>query len=66
MVSVYAFNEEDPKDTGMGNYWEQLGYVPCPFYDRVSWEELIGESLTHDVHHVDHTDHTLHATVATS
>lgn len=46
--------------------WERMGYVPCPFYDRVSWEELIGESLTHDVHHVNHVDHVLHVTAATS
>jgi hypothetical protein len=59
---VYAFNEDkDPKDSGMGNYWEQMGYVPCPYYDRVSWEELMEESLSHDVHHVDHVDHTLHS-----
>jgi hypothetical protein len=65
---VYAFNEEDPKDFDMpaGTYREQMGYVPCPFYDRVSWEELAGEIITHDADHVNHVDHTLHMTTATS
>jgi len=66
---MYVFDDEDDekKDAEvMPDYWEQMGYVPCPFYDRVTWEELAGESLTHDTGHVDHVDHVLHSTAATS
>jgi hypothetical protein len=64
---VYPFNEDKKPDSDMttAESWEKMGYVSCPFYDRVSWEELIGESLTHDVRHVNHVDHILHTVTTT-